>query len=51
MSRTDLDSHTNMVVVGKNCTMLNEIGRHTEVALFVPDYESLHKVPIPESII
>ena len=45
-SRTDLDNHSNMVVVGKKCTVLNETGRHAEVAQFTPDCESLHKVPV-----
>ena len=44
MSRTDLEIHANMVVFVKNCEIIREIGRHAEVAPFVPGYESLHKV-------
>ena len=51
MSRTDLDRHEHMVLVGKNCTVLNKTGRHAEVALFTSDYESLHKVSIVDSVI
>ena len=51
MSRTDLNSHSNMVVVEKNCTIMREKGRHAEVTLFAPDYEILHKVPIVDASI
>ena len=51
MSRTDLDSHANMVLVGKNRIVLNETGRHAEVAPFAPDYESLHKVSISDAVV
>ena len=49
--RTELDSHANMVVIGKNVTILNETGRYAEVAPFTPDYESLHHVPIVDACV
>ena len=39
LSRTDLDSHANMVVVGKHAAIINDTGR--KVSPFTPDYESL----------
>ena len=40
-----------MVTVGKNCTVLNDTGRHDEVVPFALDYESLHKVTIVDAVI
>ena len=51
LHRTELDSHANMVVIGKNVTILNETGRYAEVAPFTPDYESLHHVPIVDACV
>ena len=45
MSRTDLDSHANMVVVGRHAYILLDMGRTAKVNLFTPDYE-LMQVPI-----
>jgi hypothetical protein len=39
-SRTDLDSHTNMVVVRSNCLVIERSGRTASVNRFTPDYES-----------
>ena len=50
-SRTELDSHANMCVVGKSATIVNTSGRHAEVNAFSPDIESLHKVPIVDAAI
>ena len=51
LSRTDLDSHANMVVVGKHAAIINDTGRRAEVSPFTPDYESLSKVPIVDAAI
>ena len=51
LSRTDLDSHSNMVVVGKHADMINDTGRRAEVSPFPKDYESLSKVPIVDAAI
>ena len=40
-----------MVVVGKNCTVLNETGRHAEVSPFVLDYERIHKVHVVDDAV
>lgn len=37
-SRTELDSHANMVVVGKNSMVLNTTGRSANVRAFSPDH-------------
>lgn len=50
-SRTDLDSHANMVVFGKNAIVINNSGRHAEVSGFSPELKSLSKVPIVDAAI
>lgn len=45
-SRTELDSHANVVVAGNNCTILQNSGRTTQVSPFTPEYDDLTEVPI-----
>ena len=45
-SRTELDSHANMVVVRKNCYVIGLTGETMDVCPFTPEYESLKKVPL-----
>ena len=40
-SRTELDSHANMAVVGKHCYILSESGKTTDVQPFSPDYKAM----------
>ena len=40
-SRTELDSHANMPVIGKNAYILSKIGETVEVAPFTPDYKPI----------
>lgn len=40
-SRTDLDTHANMPVVGKNVLILEESGETVDVNPFTPDYPSM----------
>ena len=40
-SRTDLDSHANMVVVGRHAYILSDMGRTAKVNPFMPDYKSM----------
>ena len=40
-SRTDLDSHANMPVVGRNCFILAETGKTVDVSPFSPDNKLL----------
>ena len=35
--RTELDSHANMVVVGRNATIINDSSRTVEVSPFTPE--------------
>ena len=49
LSRTDLDYHANMVVVGKHAAIINDTGR--KVSPFTPDYESLSKVLIVDAAV
>jgi hypothetical protein len=50
-SRTELDSHANMVVVGRHALIISNTGRTAEVSPFTPDYEALQKVPIVDAAI
>ena len=38
-SRTELNSHANMVVVGRNTLILAEHGKTVDVSPFTPDYK------------
>ena len=40
-SRTELDSHANMPVIGKNAYILSKIGETVDVAPFTPDYKPI----------
>ena len=40
-SRTELDSHANMPVIGKNVYVLSKIGETVDVAHFTPDYKPI----------
>ena len=40
-SRTKLDSHANMPVIGKNAYILSKIGKTVDVAPFTPDYKTI----------
>jgi hypothetical protein len=40
-SRTDLDSHANMPVVGRNAYIISDTGRIADVNAFTPDYDSM----------
>ena len=40
-SRTELDSHANMPVIGMNAYILSKIGETVDVAPFTPDYKSI----------
>jgi hypothetical protein len=48
-SRTELDSHANMVVVGKHCSIVEWTGRTAIVNPFTPDYDALTQVPIVDA--
>ena len=40
-SRTELDSHANMPVIGRNAYILSKIGETVDVAHFTPDYKPI----------
>ena len=42
LSRTELDSHANMPVIGRNAYILSKIGETVDVAPFTPDYKPIH---------
>ena len=39
-SRTDLDSHANMPLVGQNYYIISDSGTFAEVNAFLPEYET-----------
>ena len=45
-SRTELDSHANMVVAGRNTMVLSKTGKTAQVRPFDPSLGALHEVPI-----
>jgi hypothetical protein len=50
-SMTELDSHANMVVVGKHSTIIARTGRNAEVQAFSNECNSLQQVPIVDAAI
>ena len=40
-SRTELDSHANMPVIGRNAYILSKIGETVDVAPLTPDYKPI----------
>ena len=50
-SRTGLDYHANMAVIGLNALIINNAVRTTVFTTFTPDYEALHQVPIVDAVI
>jgi hypothetical protein len=50
-SSTELDSHANMVVLGKQAYVLNDSGKTAQVSPFTPDYDSMTDVPIVDAAI
>jgi hypothetical protein len=50
-SRTELDSHANMVVVGKQCLVIEWSGRTASVNPFTPDYDAMTEVPIVDAAV
>ena len=49
-SRTELDSHANMPVVGKNAYIVAETGRTVDISPFTPDYKAM-TVPLVNAAI
>ena len=47
-SRTELDSHANMVVVGRHCLIIHKTGKTADVSAFTPDLESI-EIPIVDA--
>jgi hypothetical protein len=41
-SRTELDSHANIPVVGRNAYNISDTGRVADVNPFTPDYDSMY---------
>eukprot|EP00957_Ditylum_brightwellii_P122322 9327996-Ditylum_brightwellii.AAC.1 len=41
MSRTELDSHTNMPCMGRDALVVSDTGRMMKVNPFTPDYDAI----------
>ena len=50
-STTELDSHANMVVVGRQASIISESGIHAEVKPFSDDCGTLERIPIVDAAI
>lgn len=48
LSRTELDTHANMPVVGQNAFVIARTGETADVSAFTPDYQPMH-VPIVDA--
>ena len=49
-SRTELDSHANMLVVGKGALVVKQSGKTVEVSPFTPDYQPI-KVEVVNTVV
>eukprot|EP00957_Ditylum_brightwellii_P012438 939837-Ditylum_brightwellii.AAC.1 len=49
-SRTELDSHTNMPVVGRHAYVISDTERVADISPFTPDYDSM-KIKIVDAAI
>ena len=49
-SRTELDSHANMPVVGRHAYIISDTGRMADVNPFTPDYDSM-LIPIVDAAV
>lgn len=49
-SRTELDSHANMPVIGANAYILADLQKTAEVSPFTPDYKSM-EIPIVDAAV
>ena len=41
-----LDSHADTIVAGRNCVVLNYVGKECDVTAYRDDYEAIKNVPI-----
>ena len=44
--RTELDSHANMVCLGRHAIIIEDMGKTVDVKPYTPDYNALQKVPV-----
>ena len=51
LSFTELDSHANMVVVGKQAFVFSHSGQYANVQVFAKEVEGLSLVPIVDAVI
>ena len=50
-SASELDSHANMIVVGKYCTIFDSTGKTCSVNAFSPSAGTIHEVPIVDAAV
>ena len=51
MTTTQLDSHANMVVVGRHATVFSKLGNHANARAFSNDCSKLESVPIVDAAV
>ena len=51
LSRTELDSHANMVVIGSNCTVFDHTGKFCTVNSFSESAGKLERVPVVDAVV
>ena len=51
METTELDSHANMIVLGKQALVIQDTGHSAEVNAFSDDVGGLSKVPIVDAVV
>ena len=50
-SASELDSHANMIVVGKYCTIFDSTGKTCSGKTFSPSAGAMHEVPIVDAAV
>eukprot|EP00973_Karenia_brevis_P067467 9385002-Karenia_brevis.AAC.1 len=50
-SQAELDSHANMICLGKHCTVLRRTGRTVRVNAFADSVGSLNNIPVVDAVV
>ena len=50
-TQAELDSHANMVCLGKHCTVLQHTGRTVKVNAFATEVGSLNNIPVVDAVV
>eukprot|EP00985_Skeletonema_marinoi_P022137 scaffold13946_cov224-Skeletonema_marinoi.AAC.1 len=50
-TQAELDSHANMICLGKHCTVLRRTGRTVRVNAFADSVGSLNNIPVVDAVV